>query len=570
MNKKLSLTLAISILLISVFSMSFVVAETQVASDSESSLTHFWNNLIHSTGTYSIVGTNRGCGGTGGTVNYQWSVDSGKKLDGSQGVLSGTAPSSIPPNSLIDIFTNGWTPFVETANFLTFDTCGSTCNLQLYTCAHPEPSSPADCSSWNLGNYNSVTCPLWAGRTNSAGQALTVYQCPTETGIPFYKSSYNYCSPINFKRCYYKPIGASVCNYYDYQGVTSCSQVGSPLGYYNGRPLFDTQTTCDGSTSCQNVCNSGAKQCNGNGVQTCNVQSNGCTDWSTAVACSSTQTCSNGACDSGTTCTDKGIVCGGSSGTPLGSTGKICAYNIQTCSFDCEACSTGTFCALGTERAYCTTVTGKCDYKGESIPKGNTQCVGTESVTCHSDGSGAFDIVTNSSTCISPIGSGDSQTLTWSEFFSISNDDFISQGRFCASVSDCFLVTNYNITCNHDKFVAERYYKVIKSQCSDWTGLLGLANWITKTATSGIVNPQNLVCSTYASFSQFYSSDLGKKTGVCIATSKTSTGKMWESLLKTIGSTLPVEYISFVLVIAYLLLFLGGIIIIQIVMNSLK
>ena len=52
--------------------------------------------------------------------------------------------------------------------------------------------------------------------------------------------------------------------------------------------------------SCQNQCFSiGAKQCSGNGVQTCgNYDSDSCLEWSGVTACTAGQTCSNGACAS--------------------------------------------------------------------------------------------------------------------------------------------------------------------------------------------------------------------------------------------------------------------------------
>ena len=48
---------------------------------------------------------------------------------------------------------------------------------------------------------------------------------------------------------------------------------------------------------CTNECIAGAKQCRGNGVQTC-APTNGCLKWSAAVACAAGQTCSSGECKS--------------------------------------------------------------------------------------------------------------------------------------------------------------------------------------------------------------------------------------------------------------------------------
>jgi hypothetical protein len=57
-------------------------------------------------------------------------------------------------------------------------------------------------------------------------------------------------------------------------------------------------------TVCTNACVNGAKQCNGDGYQTCaDYNSDGCTEWSSIVPCLASQTCSAGTCIS--TCSNE-------------------------------------------------------------------------------------------------------------------------------------------------------------------------------------------------------------------------------------------------------------------------
>jgi len=122
MKYKVNLIIGIVLVMLMI---NLVVAE-EVAEQYPSQLTIFFNNLKHTfnIGAFSVVGDDRVCGTSGGNPHYSWSVGSGSNfMTGT--VLSGNRPSSVPSNSIIDIFTNGWTPFVETKNFLTWGVCGT-------------------------------------------------------------------------------------------------------------------------------------------------------------------------------------------------------------------------------------------------------------------------------------------------------------------------------------------------------------------------------------------------------------------------------------------------------------
>mgnify|MGYP000026182885 CR=1 FL=1 len=64
-------------------------------------------------------------------------------------------------------------------------------------------------------------------------------------------------------------------------------------------PCEQDQTCTNGkctSKSCSDLCKPNALQCNGNGIQTCTQQSDGCFNWGTAKACPSGQTCQDAKC----------------------------------------------------------------------------------------------------------------------------------------------------------------------------------------------------------------------------------------------------------------------------------
>ena len=70
---------------------------------------------------------------------------------------------------------------------------------------------------------------------------------------------------------------------------------GGTCGTCNSGYTCNASGTC--AVNCTNQCTSGAKQCSGNGVQTCSdTNGDGCTEWGTAVACQTGYTCSSGTC----------------------------------------------------------------------------------------------------------------------------------------------------------------------------------------------------------------------------------------------------------------------------------
>lgn len=168
-----------------------------------------WISHYLSGNTFSIVGDTQGtCGASGGTPNNAWTLQSGQT--GTYSVSS--CPSG---HGLIDVFkTNSWTPSMEYPFSITLTCLASAapCNIELYCCPSPEPTSQSSCSS---GTFNTASCVSWNGG----------YQCTangiTESRIPYYNPSFNYCSAATSIICYYKDY-AGTCYTRNYAGQTTC------------------------------------------------------------------------------------------------------------------------------------------------------------------------------------------------------------------------------------------------------------------------------------------------------------------------------------------------------------
>ncbi len=134
--------------------------------------------------------------------------------------------------------------------------------------------------------------------------------------------------------------------------------------------------------SCTNECsNSGDKQCSGNGYQTCgNYDSDSCLEWNSVTSCSSSETCSNGACIPITpTCTDE---------CPSNGAKQCSGSGYQTCgNYDSDSClewNSVTSCPSGQtcSNGACISSIPTCD---DPDGNGNINVKGTVTLT-YSDG----------------------------------------------------------------------------------------------------------------------------------------------------------------------------------------
>ena len=133
----------------------------------------------------------------------------------------------------------------------------------------------------------------------------------------------------------------------------------------------------------------------------------------------------------------------------------------------------------------------------------------------------------------------DANTLTWTEFYSITNEKFAKGNYFCSSDSDCPTKEGYTIICSYDEIFAERTWNYYYEQCDKelgfWDELLSLSN---------LFLPDLLkvdICEDiYANFKIKWNNN---GAGICLAESDTWYGGLWEGTLKTFGEMgIPYQY----------------------------
>jgi hypothetical protein len=126
--------------------------------------------------------------------------------------------------------------------------------------------------------------------------------------------------------------------------ANGCTDWSAPTGC----PVNQACTAGVCALTCTDTCSTpGAKQCAGNGTQTCQLQGNGCLGWSATAACPQDQTCSAGACIA---CVDGAKRCSvnGNAETCAGDTWT----QTQACALGCNAgaCIDAVTCTPGTHQ----------------------------------------------------------------------------------------------------------------------------------------------------------------------------------------------------------------------------
>ncbi len=148
---------------------------------------------------------------------------------------------------------------------------------------------------------------------------------------------------------------------------------------------FPASGVCNAGAQCKDACTSGATQCSpdGSGVETCDLQANGCYGWTPSAACAVGQSCSNGQCGNG--CTDGCLTSGATRCTADYSGVETC----QTQANGCLGWSAGVACGAGEtcSGGFCST---SCPY---ACIQNTTQCAadGSGVQTCVEQANGCYE-----------------------------------------------------------------------------------------------------------------------------------------------------------------------------------
>lgn len=151
------------------------------------------------------------------------------------------------------------------------------------------------------------------------------------------------------------------------------------------------------------------------------------------------------------------------------------------------------------------------------------------------------------------------KTLTWTEYYSIEDKKILP--AMCKADSDCPLKTDYTVSCMKDDKITERIYDANSQFCEDDIpgGIIGFVNSVMGNLLVG-----QSICSLGSDIGTWISNVFSNNTtpGICIAESNSSFGKIWDSILKTVGGIgLPAQYVFIISIM--LLITIGGILLRQ-------
>jgi hypothetical protein len=147
-------------------------------------------------------------------------------------------------------------------------------------------------------------------------------------------------------------------------------------------------TDSDAVASCTNACAVGLTQCGTSGAQTCQTQTNGCTQWVTTAACGTHQTCMGAGADGGpASCRCTSSACG--------QTGTLCqdAQTLATCAKDADGCFYATSTSPCTMPMSCSGMapSAACSLTcANSCTSGETSCVNGQLATCTLGSNGCY------------------------------------------------------------------------------------------------------------------------------------------------------------------------------------
>ncbi len=269
-------------------------------------------------------------------------------------------------------------------------TCQTQANGCLGWSAPQNCPSGQTCASGQCGCAS--TCPKGATQCNQDGSGFETCQTQADGCLGWSTAqacpggqtcSSGRCASTCTDAC---AANATQCSS-DASGVETCAQQSNGCLGWSAAVACDSGKTCSGGqckTTCTNVCTKDATRCAPDGaeIQTCNLQANGCTDWSAAVACPAGQTCSNGQCATTCTnvCTQNGTRC-----APDGS-------GIQTCSVQANGCTDWSASVACPQGQACS--------NNQCAPTCTNGCATAGAKQCTTDGTGVEACQTQANGCL--------------------------------------------------------------------------------------------------------------------------------------------------------------------------
>lgn len=411
-------------------------------------------------------------------------------------------------------------------------TCSSTndeCRAELYCMPYIYPPTESSCDTWG------ATIGYSSGQVSLATKTETDPYMPLKDLSGNTISTYTYCNVL----CTGDPI---TCWQPQSEGICTSRTYDCSYGTYPNCPsgYYTTKSECE-SHLCVPSCT--GKVCGDNGCG------------GSCGTCQSGYTCSNGQCVSGADCS-----------TYSGTSGRCDSYTITD-----KKC-------IGTHVYICSDygTAGKCWTDMADCSLSNKTCSGGQ---CISGGCADVGQDCVSTSCCSRLtcdsnkictggGGGNRGVMTWSKFYSVSNDEFKSVDYSCRQTSDCSLKDGYTVTCKIDDTITKSIFEAARADCDKALGWWDdIINFCLHWGSLGII-PKELICGTIYADAYTGFKGLFVGNGMCMAESTTWYGQIWESALKTIGSFgIPRQY---VLMASFFILFLVGILLFQLLQGAMR
>lgn len=142
---------------------------------------------------------------------------------------------------------------------------------------------------------------------------------------------------------------------------------------------------------------------------------------------------------------------------------------------------------------------------------------------------------------------GDRETITWGEFYSMSDKQFGKKAEHCQADSECELIEGYDVSCEEDDTFLERTYQVTKNACDDNAGWLNEILDLMQNIAGGLF-PDDICGWLSENYNDFKDEFTGTK--FCVAESTTWYGDLWEDSMKVVGGLgVPTQYVMIITIL---------------------
>lgn len=165
-------------------------------------------------------------------------------------------------------------------------------------------------------------------------------------------------------------------------------------------------------------------------------------------------------------------------------------------------------------------------------------------------------------------GDGKVEPITWSGYYSISDEKFMDEVGFCNSDDDCKTKEDLTPVCKKEGRVIDRWKENHKNICDKSAGWwneffdMAISAFPGGNIVMKVISGEETICEAYSELRDW----MREEGGICMAESTGTFGQLWDEALKSVGGMgIPAEY---VLMATLALLFGIAMIVINMIMKA--